>query len=155
VRPKLSGAEAVLLRVAEGFLKPMPTAKQVIPHVVLAAMIVAASGTPFGSLPQILSGYLETIFYESFVDRVKSIVTAIQALRDVRKRNNTLKLSALTCFLVTGVRGLFLGPRTCSPSGAIQHVHLIALAGTAPAGKSDFPISSSTAQFHGMLHLTC
>jgi hypothetical protein len=146
----LQFAESLFLRVAEGFLKPGPLAKNGIAHTVFAAMIVAATKAPFNSLPESLSCYVEGTFYESFVTRVKSIVTAIQALRD-SKRNKSLQLSALACFMVAGVRGLFLGPltpRACPSSGASQHIHFIALTGTVPAGKLCFltpvrPSSSS------------
>lgn len=98
-------------------------------------MIVAATGTTIGSLPESLSGYLDSSFYDSFLIRVKSLPTAIQLLRDPQKRNETIQLSALACFMVAGVRGLFLGPlspRICPPSGASQHLHFLALTGAIP-----------------------
>ncbi|PLW09658.1 hypothetical protein PCANC_23501 [Puccinia coronata f. sp. avenae] len=104
----LQFAESLFLRVAEGFLKPGPLAKNGIAHTVFAAMIVAATKAPFNSLPESLSCYVKGTFYESFVTRVKSIVTAIQALRD-SKRNKLLQLSALACFMVAGVVVCYLG----------------------------------------------
>ncbi|KNZ61737.1 hypothetical protein VP01_1364g1 [Puccinia sorghi] len=87
-------AESLFLRVAKGFLKPGPSAKNGIAHIVSTAMIVAASRTRLASLPEDLLGQINS-----------------------------------------SVCGLFLGPSTphaCTPSGASQHIHFIALTATVP-----------------------
>lgn len=139
--PDLPFCESLFLRVAEGFVKPGPLAKNAIAHIVFTSILIAASNTPLDSLSSVLKSYIDGSFFKTFLSRVQSTISCVQALSSWQKSNNSIPMFPLACFLVGGVRGLFLGPtshRVCPPSGAAQHIHLMALSSSLPPNLEPF-----------------
>ncbi|CAH7682325.1 hypothetical protein BY996DRAFT_7533863 [Phakopsora pachyrhizi] len=125
--------ESLFLRVAKGFINPGPMAKNAIAHIFTTSIIVAATKTPLESISASLKLYVEASFFNSFIARLRSIIESVKVLPSRCRYEKSTSMSPIACFLVGGVRGLFLGPlssRVCTPSGAAQHIHLIALSRT-------------------------
>ncbi|KAA1133085.1 hypothetical protein PGTUg99_010998 [Puccinia graminis f. sp. tritici] len=99
-------------------------------HIVFTSMLVATSKAPSDALPKSLSCYNDLMFFQTFVAQVNSMISSINGIQLKVRGNDAAPMLALACFAVAGVRGLLLGPSsncTCSPSGAAQHISLIAL----------------------------
>ncbi|EFP81332.1 uncharacterized protein PGTG_06953 [Puccinia graminis f. sp. tritici CRL 75-36-700-3] len=128
--PLLPYCESLFLHVAESFCKVGPKVKEAMAHIVFTSMLVATSKAPSDALPKSLSCYNDLMFFQTFVAQVNSMISSINGIQLKVRGNDAAPMLALACFAVAGVRGLLLGPSsncTCSPSGAAQHISLIAL----------------------------
>ncbi|WAQ80971.1 hypothetical protein PtA15_1A309 [Puccinia triticina] len=131
-RPPLAFCEALFLRVAEGFVK-LVRVKEALAHTIYISMLVSSSKKPYEELPSALRSYTDIGFFQALVARIRSMLSCITGLQQKVRGSDSTNMSALACFAVGGVRGLLLGPpsdRICTPSGAAQHIALIAMGTT-------------------------